>query len=193
MTFGSSRSPPGPGQCGRVFVAHEVTIAIRYELAAARLVYLINRGALDGSSEAAYQGGQEAVVRVGPFGDTPGLSKLVRVRFLNPLRRGNSTTIPLRWEATGSTGELFPVLDADLSVTRYGDDRSLLALAGSYRPPLGRAGAALDKAIMNRLATATIRSLLASVADAIADPARRPKPGTADTATTRGAAEPEQC
>src|SRR6266508_3661185 len=133
-----------------MFAVHEVTVEARYEMATARLIRLINWGALHGVSETAYEGGLQALVRVGPFGGTPGLSKLVRVR----------------------------VLDADLILVREGDDRSRLRLIGSYRPPLGRAGAALDKAIMSRVAAATIRSLLDKVAAAIADPVPHPRTGT---------------
>jgi hypothetical protein len=151
-----------------VFAVHEVTVEATFDVAAARLARLISQGALSGASEAAYEGGLAAVLRVGPFGGMRGLSKLVRVRFLEPVQRGATVTVPMRWEATGAPGELFPVLDADLILARDGPDRARLALAGSYRPPLGRTGAVLDRAIMHRLATATIRSLLESLADAIA-------------------------
>src|SRR6266540_1410444 len=72
-----------------MFAVHEVTVEARYEVAAARLVHLINWGALRGVSEAAYEGGLEALVRVGPFGGAPGLSKLVRVRVLDQGGRGH--------------------------------------------------------------------------------------------------------
>lgn len=154
-----------------MFIAHEVTVNAPFGAAAARLVSVINRGALQGASGIAYDAGVAAALRVGPFGDLPGFSKLVHVQFLDPIRRSATMTVALRWEAAGVTGELFPVLDADLILARYGDDQSRLAVTGSYRPPFGRAGAVLDGAIMHRIALATIRSLLANVADAIAYPA----------------------
>lgn len=173
-----------------MFVAHEVAVDTQFETAAARLVNYIYRDALRGASGAAYDAGIAAALRVGPFGDSPGLSKLVHVRFLDPVRHGASMTVALRWEAAGVTGELFPVLDADLILTPDGDDQSQLAAIGSYRPPFGRAGAVLDRAIMHRLATATIRSLLASVADAIAHPAPGPQTATAPP-LWQPAAEPD--
>jgi hypothetical protein len=93
-------------------------------------------------------------LRVGPFGDKRGASKLVRACFAPPVRRGAAVTVPLRWEAAGAAGEPFPVLDADLILARHGEDQTLLALTGPYRPPFGQAGALLDKAIMHRLAAA---------------------------------------
>ena len=159
-----------------MFAVHEVTVDARFDAASARLVHLVNAGALCGVCEAAYEGGL-AAVRVGPFGGVRGLSKLVRVRFLEPVQRGATMTVALRWEATGATGELFPVLDADLILAGDGTERARLALAGSYRPPFGRAGAVLDRAVMHVLATATIGSLLGCVADAIARPAAVQQPG----------------
>jgi hypothetical protein len=155
-----------------MFAGHEVTIEAPFEVAAARLVNLLRQDALREVCEGAYEGGL-AAVRVGPFGGKPGLSKLVRVSFADPARRGSTITVPLRWEATGAAGELFPVLDADLVMAQHGDGQTLLALTGSYRPPFGRVGAVLDRAILHRLATATIRSLLDGLAGAITEPASR--------------------
>ncbi len=154
-----------------MFAAGEVVVDARFDAALARLTHLINQGALHAPSEAAYEDGLAAVLRVGPFGSARGLSKLVQVRWLEPVRRGATMRVALRWEATGASGELFPVLDADLTLARHGDDQVLLDLTGSYRPPFGRAGAALDRAIMHRVAAATIKSLLRRVADAVSDPA----------------------
>ena len=160
-----------------MFVAHEAVVEGRYGAVVARLVHLVNWGLLHGVSEAAYERGLEAILRVGPFGAAPGLSKLVRVRALDPVRHGDTTTVSLRWEATGVASELFPVLDADLVLTREGDDDlTRLALVGTYRPPFGRAGAAVDTVVMGRVASATIRSLLERIAAAVADPAPDPYP-----------------
>ena len=74
------------------------------------------------------------------------------------------------------------MLDADLILAREGEERTRLGLVGSYRPPLGRTGAALDRAVMSRIAAATIRSLLEEIAAAVAlrcpTGHRRAAPGT---------------
>jgi len=160
-----------------MFAVHEVTVEADFEVAVARLMHLISRDALHAPSEAAYEGGIASVLRVGPFGGARGFSRLVRVQFLPPVRRGTTMTMPLRWQATGSTGELFPVLDADL-ILDDGGDRVRLALSGSYRPPFGQAGAAIDRAILRAVASATIRALLENLAGAIADPAPEQLPST---------------
>ncbi len=160
-----------------MFAVDEVLIEARYEVASVRLAHLVDKGALGSVSEAAFQGGLAGLIRVGPFGAARGLSKLVQVRVLDPVRRGATMTVSLRWEATGVAGELFPVLDADLSLLPEGEDQSRLGLIGSYRPPLGWVGAVLDQTIMSGVAEATIRSLLAGVAEALADPLPSPAPG----------------
>lgn len=162
-----------------MFAVHEVTIDTGFADATGRLIHLVSEGLLHSASHAAYEGGQAAEMRVGPVGSLRGLSKLVEVRFLDPIHRGGSMSIPLRWEATGAAGELFPVLDADLTLYHEGPGRSRLELASSYRPPLGRPGAALDRAILHRVASATLRSLLHSVADSIADAVPDSRPGPA--------------
>jgi hypothetical protein len=163
-----------------MFAAHEVTIDASYQVVSGRLTHLLNWGALHAVSEAAYEGGLESTLRVGPFGGVRGLSRLVRVRTLEPVRRPERMTVSLRWEATGVTGELFPVLDAELILTPAGEDRSRLELVGTYRPPLGRAGVVLDRVIMGRVAEATIRSLLEQTAFELAtpEPERQADPDT---------------
>jgi hypothetical protein len=153
-----------------MFVAGQLVLDIGFPAAQARLVNLARRGGLSGASRAAYADELSAVIRVGPFGDAAGASKLVRVRFLDPVCRGDVMTLALRWEATGVTGALFPVLDADITLSPAGQQGTRLALAGCYRVPLGGLGAGLDKAILNHVATATIRALLRNVADSLVSP-----------------------
>jgi len=163
-----------------MFVTSDVTLDLGIAAARARLVHLLRDGGLAISAAAAYDGEVEQVIRVGPLGDLPGISKLVRVRFLDPVYRGDAMTLGMRWEATGPAGGLFPVLDADLSLEEAGPQRTRLALVGSYRPPLGRLGSGLDRVVLNRTANATLHSLLLRVAgalveaapQALADPAR---------------------
>ena len=154
-----------------MFVAHELVLDVPIWVARTRLTNLVRCGDLAGSAVAAYQDGLDGQIRVGPFGDLPGASKLVNVQFLDPMQRDDTTTLGMRWEATGAAGGLFPVLDADISLAPAADEKTRLSLAGSYRPPLGRLGNGLDRAILSRVATATIRELLLSIADALAAPA----------------------
>ena len=157
-----------------MFASHEVELSMSFARARARLAVLGNGGWLSGPSARAYAEGLDSLVRVGPFGAMLGASKLVRVQLLEPVPREDTVVLPLRWEATGAAGRLFPVLDANLSLTPCGEHHSTLALTGAYRPPLGGVGAALDRALLNRAAAATIRSLVSQVADSIIAGERAP-------------------
>jgi hypothetical protein len=154
-----------------MFIARELMVHAECGAAQARLAQIASASSLASVSQAAYQDGLTHLIRVGPFGDTPGASKLVAVRVLDPVYRENLMTVALRWEATGAAGGLFPVLDANISLAPAGEGSTRLTLTGSYRPPLGRIGAALDKAILNRVAAATIHALLYNIADALTSPA----------------------
>jgi hypothetical protein len=153
-----------------MFVSHHIMLAITFQEAQARLENLTHGGWLSTASGDAYADGLAGLIRVGPFGDALGASKLVRVSLLEPVPRDEVTVLPLRWEATGVTGWLFPVLDADLTVTPADAGHTLMKLDGAYRPPLGAAGATLDRVLLGRVADATIRSLLTRIADGVAKP-----------------------
>ena len=151
-----------------MFASHEVRLNMTFARARARLAVLCNAGWLSGPSEQAYADGLAGLIRVGPFGAVLGASKLVRVQVLEPVPRDETVVLPLRWEASGAAGRLFPVLDANLVLTPSGESAATLALTGAYRPPLGSLGEVLDRAVLNRAAAATVRSLLARVADSMA-------------------------
>ncbi len=154
-----------------MFVSHQLVLGVGFQAAQARLENLTHGGWLSTASDGAYADGLAGLIRVGPLGDVPGASKLVKVSLLEPVPHDDVMVLPLRWEATGVTGGLFPVLDADLTVTPAGAGQTLMRLDGAYRPPLGGVGAGLDRAVLRRAATATIRSLLTRIADALTSPA----------------------
>jgi hypothetical protein len=146
-----------------MFVGDEMQLEIGFAVARDRLRQLAEAGALLGSSEDAYDHGTIGLERVG----VRGLSKLVRVQVRELAWTDRSVGLAVRWEATGPGGGLFPVLDADITMTPAGGQVTILAVTGSYRPPLGTMGAALDRAVLHRVASATIRAFLAEVAGRI--------------------------
>lgn len=159
-----------------MFIASRHTIGLPPPAARARLANLVTGSGLHRASHTAYQHGLDVLIRVGPLGDAPLTSKLVAVRFLEPVERDGVTTVGLRWEATGPAAGLFPVLDANLTLTPEGEDRTELAVTGTYRAPFGRVGAALDKALLHRLASMTMAALLTELAAAITSPATAAEP-----------------
>ncbi len=140
-----------------------------------RLAIFVSDGALRVASEAAYQDGLDAGQLTGPVED----AKLARVQCGKPVQRGSTLRVPLRWEVTGPAGELFSVLDADLTLSYDGDGRTRVRLDGSYRPLFSPDGRVPDQAELSRITTASLCYLLDNVADAIADPAPEPQPGAA--------------
>jgi hypothetical protein len=162
---------------GVMFVAEEECLAVGFGVAQARLANLLRSGALITSSADGYEQGITGLARIGPLGSAPGVSKLVEVQFGELAIRGDSAKLPLRWHATGPGGVLFPALDADLMLTALNEDATMLRLAGAYRAPLGKAGATLDRAVLQRVATATIEAFIRLVADAVVHPAGAPAPG----------------
>jgi hypothetical protein len=159
-----------------MFAGEEVRLEVSFNAAQARLANLIRSGSLVSASQHAYGEGITGLVRVGPLGATPGMSRIVKVRFRELVARGDSAVLAPRWETLGPGGRLFPALDADITLTPDGEQATLLTMGGAYRPPLGSLGARVDRAILRRAATATIRSFLTRVAEAIADPVRAAEP-----------------
>jgi hypothetical protein len=158
------------GSTGWVFIEGEVPLAVSFDDARRRLARLALSGTLASASEDAYGQGVTELVRVGPRGAGPAMSKLVEVRFQNLLENDDHAGLAVRWEATGAGGSLFPALDGDITVVPADGQSAMLRLTGSYRPPLGALGTVLDKAILHRVATATIRAFLDLIAAAIDHP-----------------------
>jgi hypothetical protein len=153
-----------------MFVGAETVVHAGFEAACGRLEELARDGWLLGVSGEAHTGWSRSLARVGPTGAVPGLSRLVEVRIRDLAIRGEVAVLVLRWEATGPAGGLFPELDADIALSRYGQSQTLLALTGAYRPPLGPLGTALDRVALRRVATATIQHFVRQLGDALADP-----------------------
>jgi hypothetical protein len=121
---------------------------------------------LDGLSEAAdiaYRRGEELLAEVGPGPRL--LARTVRLHGGPARCSGGETIIPLTWEATGASG-LFPRMEADIVLARMGPRHSHLSFRGSYEPPLGAAGLALDR-ILHRVAEATVKALTDRLAAAL--------------------------
>lgn len=151
-----------------MFATGQQVIDVPYGIAGSRLASLMHDGWLSSASAEAYQHSADALLRVGPFGDAPGASRLVRVRFTDPSYRDDSTRVALRWEAAGVAGGLFPALDADITLAAEGECTRVV-LTGTYRPPLGALGAGLDRLVLRKVAAATIAAFLDQVCRAITE------------------------
>jgi hypothetical protein len=174
-----------------MFVSQEMVLEADFPAARAGLAELARGGWLREASGQAYAAGLTGLARVGPFGDVLGASKLVRVSLLEPVPREDTVVLPLRWEATGVMGRLFPVLDANLVLAPDGDGRTRLVFTGAYRPPLAGLGSGIDRVVLRRAASATVRSLMRGLARMIVKPQEQSAAVAATAAEgTAGAAPP---
>lgn len=161
---GSAAKPPN----GVVFLEDQLTVQVPVGIAAGRI-----SAWLDGASELvdengdarlgtdAYAAGNAELRRAG----FAGITKEVAVQTLPPYDRGGTVVIVMRMVATGAAGYLFPVLDADLELSPLPDGATRMLLRGTYRPPLGSVGLALDRAVLHRAAKATVRRLLSQAGE----------------------------
>ena len=82
--------------------------------------------------------------------------------------RSPSLRIPVEWEAVKRPG-LFPLMRAELSVYPLTGTETQLDFSGSYQPPLGPVGSAVDAAVGHRIAEASVHRFVADVAHHLRD------------------------
>lgn len=111
--------------------------------------------------------GDALLAEVG-FGERPRIARRVVVETGPIARLGGTTVLPLTWEASGRTG-LFPRLSADLEVAAILPTRTQLAISAVYEPPLGLVGRAADRALLHRVAEATLKDFLDRVATRLSE------------------------
>lgn len=125
-------------------------------------------GRLEAWAASAYRDGEELRMKIGVAGSRLA-AKAVRVRVGSPQQKAEGTTIPLTWDATGIPG-LFPTMEADLVVAAVGPEMTQVALRGMYTPPLGALGRVLDRALLHRLAEASVKRFVDSIAGELERP-----------------------
>lgn len=125
------------------------------------------------ASEANFQG--DALLAEVGFGDDVRVARRVAIEFGSPVRMPSKTVMPLRWTAAGASG-LFPALDADLEIAPLGPHRTQLAMSARYVPPLGAVGRAIDRAVLFRVAEATLKDFLDRVRDSLVSETREGHP-----------------
>jgi hypothetical protein len=131
-----------------MFVSDEATLDVGFDEALGRLEALAGNGVLTQVSVDAYSAGSLAGAPRPPlscFGDLT--------------TRPDRAVLAVRWATAGRSGGLFPLLDADLTLTPAGPRAALLQLAGVYRTRAGDVG--------HRMATVTIADFLNRVVETI--------------------------
>ena len=108
------------------------------------------------TANVAYRHGEELVATLSGPGS---VAKTVVLEMGAPVRAADSTSVPLKWWATGTPG-LFPTMDADLVVAALGPDLTQITFRGTYKPPLGVVGQVLDKALLHRFAESSVKDFV---------------------------------
>ncbi len=135
---------------------------------------LANPGSwLPGMASDAEDRGERLLVEVGfEVGEDRRVERPVRIEIGDPVSvPSTSTTLPIVWTAERG-GRALPRLDADIEIAALGARRTQLSMSARYRPPLGIVGRVLDKALLHRVAEATVKDFLDRVGERLADRAR---------------------
>lgn len=143
--------PPVPTRGSfQLFVEYAAEIDLSDREAASLLA--AHGSEMEGMGAAAYRDGEELRSRVGPGGL---VAKEVVIAIGSPFMSRHGMVVPVRWRATGAEA-LFPSLEGELTVESAGDDRAVLRLRATYRPPLGSIGDLMDRLVLARVARATV-------------------------------------
>ena len=132
-----------------MFVEYSAELGLPNQLAAELLS--THASEMEGIGAVAYRRGEELRTKVGP-GRL--LAKEVVIALGPPAMSRWGMVLPVRWRATGAEA-LFPSLDGELTVRPYGEG-TLLQLRATYEPPLGSLGNLMDRALLARVARATV-------------------------------------
>jgi hypothetical protein len=127
-----------------------------------------------GLARSAHHHGDALLAEVG-FGDEARVARQVAIEFGELVRMPSKTVLPLRWTAVGASG-LFPSLEADIEIAPLGPGTTQLAMSARYVPPLGIVGRAIDRAVLFRVAEATLKDFLDRVRDRLLASSEDPRP-----------------
>lgn len=132
----------------------EVSVAVEASLAEVEKSLHRVRATVEEWADVAYREGEQLRARVGP---SESLARVVTLDIGGGEIHSYGLSYPIHWVATGAR-LLFPELTADLILSKQGKDETVLTLRGTYEPPLGVLGKIADRAVLRRVAEATVRS-----------------------------------
>lgn len=128
-----------------------------------RLLTLLEQ--MEGWAEGAYRQGEQLRSRMG-VGESQLIAKEIVLEIGEAAKAHASTTVPISWSASGTAG-LFPRMAADLVVAPIGPEQTQVSFRGTYEPPLGAVGRMLDKAVLHRIAEASVKAFIDQIAEAL--------------------------
>jgi hypothetical protein len=157
-SFDGRRRPQLPDNVHPMLVRYFVEVPFSFETVEQGILRAPQEW-IPGLARVAEKRGTELLAEVGFGNDGRRLRKEVEIELGEPMRIASKTLLPMTWRATNAQG-LFPVLEGDLEVAALGAERTQLAVSARYRPPLGRVGKVIDRALLHRVAEATVKDFL---------------------------------
>jgi hypothetical protein len=149
-----------------MFVRYYVELPVHIDRIETRLLAL-PASWLPTIADDAHAHGQRLLTQVG-FGEELRVAKRVLLEVGRPVRLPSKLVLPLHWRAVGAE-KLFPVLDADLEVARLTPGTTQVSVSARYRPPVGALGSMIDRALLHRIAEATMKDFLDQIATKLLD------------------------
>jgi len=121
---------------------------------------------IPGLASSAEEHGDQLLAEVGFPVSGLQVGKQDEIEMGPPVRTPGRTWLPVTWRATGPRG-IFPTLEGELEVAALGPQLTQLGLSARYKPPFGVLGDSLDRALLHRVAEATVRAFVERVAVAL--------------------------
>jgi hypothetical protein len=103
--------------------------------------------------------GERLLAEVGFGRSAYRIGKKVEIEIADPIRFPSKTVLTMSWRPHGGES-LLPSLEADIEVGAMGPARTQLSVSARYRPPLGIVGRIVDRALLHRVAEATVKDFL---------------------------------
>jgi len=114
---------------------------------------------LPGVATDAGRRGELLLAEVGFGGEHARVETPVVIEIRPAMEFPSRLVLPIEWRPL-SARNLLPKLDGDLEIAPLGPRRTHCSLSARYRPPLGIVGEALDRALLHRVAEATVKDFV---------------------------------
>lgn len=121
------------------------------------------RSNLEEWADIAYREGEQLRARVGP---SASVAREVKLDIGVGEIHSSGLVYPIHWTASGAD-ILFPEMTADLVLSKSGAKQTKVTLKGTYKPPLGPLGRLADRAVLRRVAEATVADWMERLAAAL--------------------------
>lgn len=149
-----------------MFIRYYLDITIPFEEVEAALLAQPEAW-IPGLARDAESHGERLLAEVGfSVDETHRVDRQVEIELGPPYRIPAKTLLPMTWKAAEHE-RMFPSLDADLEIASLGPNRTQLSVSARYQPPMGTLGRALDRALLHRVAEATVKDFVDRVGEAL--------------------------